>query len=73
MHFQENMLHVNFNPMSDPYKMWNQTEAQPLGTCQMTVKNPKTGGQYTVPFVVFQGNLKPVLGYETCLKRYGQH
>ena len=55
-------------PYVGSIKMWNQTEAQPLGTCQMTVKNPKTGGQYTVPFVVFEGNLKPVLGYETCLK-----
>ena len=68
-----NMLLATLAPSDlKPYKgtiqLWNGTEDTPLGCCHLQIKNPKNSKKYSVPFVVFNGDRVPILGYRTSLQ-----
>ena len=68
-----NMLPATLAPSDlKPYKgtiqLWNGTEDTPLGCCRLQIKNPKNSKKYSVPFVVFNGDRVPILGYRTSLQ-----
>eukprot|EP00918_Siedleckia_nematoides_P068218 GHVU01148538.1.p1 GENE.GHVU01148538.1~~GHVU01148538.1.p1 ORF type:complete len:917 (+),score=68.85 GHVU01148538.1:344-2752(+) len=48
--------------------MWNKTEERPIGKCRLVVENPKNERKYSLPFVVFDEDRTPVIGYRTSLK-----
>ena len=58
----------NIKPTTRKLKMWNNTEAAPLGICHTVVKNPKNKKTYSIEFVVVSDNYKPLLGYKTAKK-----
>ena len=45
-------------------KMYNKSEMKTTGTCNLTLKNPKTSERYSVQFVVVDGDFTPLLGAE---------
>ncbi len=49
-------------PTTKTLRMYNETEVKPIGTCHMSVKNPKTNKKYSVEFVVVTGDFRPILG-----------
>ena len=42
--------------------MWNGSEMNPIGECQIKMLNPKNNKQYAVNFVVVDKELRPLLG-----------
>ena len=58
----------NIKPTIRKLKMWNNTEAAPLGICHTVVKNPKNKKTYSIEFVVVSDNYTPLLGYKTAKK-----
>ena len=43
---------------------WNKSKSMPLGSCRRNIVNPKTNKKYSIEFVVFEGNLTPLIGYK---------
>ena len=64
-----NTLHTryadNIKPTTHKLKMWNNTEAAPLGICHTVVNNPKNKKTYSIEFMVVKDNYTPLLGYIT--------
>ena len=46
----------NIKPTTRKLKMWNNTEAAPLGICHTVVKNPNNKKTYSIEFVVVSDN-----------------
>jgi len=42
--------------------MWNKNELKPVGSCVLTLRNPKTKKKYKVSFVVVKEDLVPIIG-----------
>ena len=59
-----NTLHTryadNIKPTTRKLKMWNNTEAAPLGICHTVVKNPKNKKTYSIEFMVVRDNYTPL-------------
>ncbi|XP_028417983.1 uncharacterized protein K02A2.6-like [Dendronephthya gigantea] len=45
--------------------MYNKSMVKPIGQCQLSVMNPKTGKSYKVDFVVIEASCVPLLGSST--------
>ena len=43
-------------------RMWNNATCEALGTCRLTLQNPRNKKKYSVEFVVVKDNLTPLLG-----------
>ncbi|XP_014672358.1 PREDICTED: uncharacterized protein LOC106812875 [Priapulus caudatus] len=67
-----NMLPSRFADKIERYRgvlnMWNKAVHKPAGTCRMKVTNPRNNRRYSVPFVVFEDERQPILGYQTSVQ-----
>jgi len=58
----EQFAPAKLNPTKTVLVMWNKAEVRPMGTCRLTVRNPKNRKKYSVEFVVVREQLTPILG-----------
>lgn len=45
-------------------RMWNNDTYESVGTCRITLINPANGKKYSIPFIVTNDSLTPLLGIE---------
>ena len=53
---------TELTPTNKMIRTWTQGDFKPEGTCRRTVRNPRNGRLYSVEFLVYDGNLTPLLG-----------
>ena len=51
-------------PTSKILRTWDQGDFKPEGVCRRVVENPRNGRKYSVEFLVYEGNLTPLLGLQ---------
>ena len=53
---------TSIQPTNKILRTWDQGDFKPEGVCRRVVKNPRNGRKYSVEFLVYEGNLTPLLG-----------
>ena len=61
-------MEVNFECCSQSLVMWNGTKVKPVGTCTLSVVNPRNNMKYKVRFLVVKESLTPLLGLNATKK-----
>ncbi|KAK2159461.1 hypothetical protein LSH36_152g00002 [Paralvinella palmiformis] len=61
-------VNANVLPYEGTLSMLNMNAHKPAGICRMTIRNPKNGKQYSVPFVVCENDKQPIIGYKTSVQ-----
>ena len=59
---------VDLAPCSQSLVMWNSTKVKPMGTCALSVVNPRNNAKYKVRFLIVKENLTPLPGLNATQK-----
>ena len=59
---------TDIKPTNRSLQMWNLTTSKPLGTCRLSLRNPKNKKKYSVEFIVVRDEHTPLLGLNAAEK-----